>query len=327
MRTRQVKDSELKSEWKRIDEALISPELLADLPQPECTALTLLVDAMINSTVCDLGPKQGQITAKVDDEIYIMLDVEQTVRNRLEWSKGPKDPEVRAAVDRTNAWNRLVAAGLGDIGLHETALEISAFKLTQDRDYARFPNGFKFPACVHGPNVSIPALDDCASFVYWAEAGFPNPPQTISDAILNARDPVKWQKAVDMRARTRREALRFARMRQELYHAERLERQRKEAEAEAERQRIMSLGWRGLIDEHRHNGLPITGDDMLDGRKSDISHMLRESLLDPEARARARAKSRVARESQENLQQQQFYRNVMTSRDDTIEQGGEDVDE
>ena len=315
MRTRQVKDSELMSEWKRIDEALISPELLADLPQPECTALTLLVDAMINSTVCDLGPKQGQITAKVDDEIYIMLDVEQTVRNRLEWSKGPKDPEVRAAVDRTNAWNRLVAA------------EISAFKLTQDRDYARFPNGFKFPACVHGPNVSIPALDDCASFVYWAEAGFPNPPQTISDAILNARDPVKWQKAVDMRARTRREALRFARMRQELYHAERLERQRKEAEAEAERQRIMSLGWRGLIDEHRHNGLPITGDDMLDGRKSDISHMLRESLLDPEARARARAKSRVARESQENLQQQQFYRNVMTSRDDTIEQGGEDVDE
>ena len=327
MRTRQVKDSELKSEWKRIDKALISPELLADLPQPECTALTLLVDAMINSTVCDLGPKQGQITAKVDDEIYLMLDVEQTVRNRLEWSKGHKDPEVRAAVDRTNGWNPRVVVGPGFIGIHETALEISAFKLTQDRDYDRFPNGFKFPACVHGPNVSIPALDDCASFVYWAEAGFPNPPSTISDAIQNARDPVRWQKAVDMRARTRREALRFARMRQELYHAERLERQRKEAEAEAERQRIMSLGWRGLIDEHRHNGLPITGDDMLDGRKSNISHMLRQSLLDPEARARARAKSRVARESQENLQQQQFYRNVITSRDDTIEQGGEDVDE
>ena len=316
MRTRQVKDSELKSEWKRIDEALISPELLADLPQPECTALTLLVDAMINSTVCDLGPKQGQITAKVDDEIYIMLDVEQTVRNRLNW-EWHKDPEVRAAVDRTT----------GFFGRSETALEISAFKLTQDRDYARFPNGFKFPACVHGPNVSIPALDDCASFVYWAEAGFPNPPSTIYDAVLNARDPEAWQKAVDMRAHTRRENRRLARMRLELYHAVRLERQRKETEAEVERQRIMSLGWRGLIDEHRHNGLPITGDDMLDGRKSDISHMLRESLLDPEARARARAKSRVARESQENLQLQQFYRNVMTSRDDTIEQGGEDVDE
>ena len=309
MRTRQVKDSELKKEWKRIDEALIHPELLADLPQPECVALTLLVDAMINSTVCDLGPKQGQITAKVDDEIYLMLDVEQTVRNRLEWSKGHKDPEVRAAVDRTN----------GLIGIHETALEISAFKLTQDRDYARFPNGFKFPACVHGPNVSIPALDDCASFVYWAEAGFPNPPSTISDAIMHARDPVAYRDALDLRIRTRREARRLERMRQELALAEMRAKQKMEAEAEAERQRVMSLGWRGLIEEHRHNGLPITGDDMLDGRRSDISHMLRESLLDPEARSRARDKSRAARESQENLQQKRFYRNVRERRNDENE--------
>ena len=309
MRTRQVKDSELKKEWKRIDEALISPELLADLPQPECTALTLLVDAMINSTVCDLGPKQGQITAKVDDEIYITLDVEQTVRNRISKHECP---------------NGGLQDGEGNYA--DTVMDIWVFKLTHNRDYDRFPDGFKFPACVHGPKASIPALDDCASFVYWAEAGFPNPPATISDAILHSRDPAAWQKAVDMRARTRREGLRLARMRQELYHAERLERQRKEKEAEAERHRVMSLGWRGLIDEHQEAGFPITGDDMLDGRRSDISHMLRESLLDPEARARARAKSRAARESHENLQQRQFYRNVIASRED-IEQGGEDVDE
>ena len=297
MRTRQVKDSELKNEWKRIDEALISPELLADLPQPECTALTLLVDAMINSTVCDVGPGRGQITAKVDDEIYITLDVEETVRNRINKREYPNGG--------WNGWEPMHAG---------TIMEIWVFKLTHDRDYDRFPDGFKFPACVHGPKASLPALDDCASFVYWAEAGFPNPPSTISDAILNARDPAKWQNAVDMRARTRREALRLARMRQEFYHAERLERQRKEKEAEAERHRVMSLGWRGLIDEHQEVGFPITGDDMLDGRKSDISHVLRESLLDPEARTRARAKSRAARESHENLQQQRFYRNVRRER-------------
>jgi hypothetical protein len=309
MRTRQVKDSELKKEWKRIDEALISPELLADLPQPECTALTLLVDAMINSTVCDLGPGRGQITAKVDDEIYITLDVEQTVRNRVHRRRShllrPHDDEP----------------------YQNTTMDIWVFKLTHNRDYDRFPDGFKFPACVHGPKASIPALDDCASFVYWAEAGFPNPPTTISDAILHARDPVAWQKAVDMRAHNFEEGRRIERMRQGLLHAENLERQRKEKEAEAERHRVMSLGWRGLIDEHQEVGFPITGDDMLDGRRSDISHMLRESLLDPDARARARAKSRAARESHENLQQQRFYRNVIASREDTIEQGGEDVDE
>ena len=309
MRTRQVKDSELKKEWKRIDEALIFPELLADLPQPECTALTLLVDAMINSTVCDVGPGRGQITAKVDDEIYITLDVEQTVRNRVHRRRShllrPHDDEP----------------------YQNTTMDIWVFKLTHNRDYDRFPDGFKFPACVHGPKASLPALDDCASFVYWAEAGFPNPPTTISDAILHARDPVAWQKAVDMRAHNFEEGRRIERMRQGLLHAENLERQRKEKEAEADRHRVMSLGWWGLIDEHQEAGFPITGDDMLDGRRSDISHMLRESLLDPEARARARAKSRAARESHENLQQQRFYRNVMASRENTIEQGGEDVDE
>ena len=323
MRTRQVKDSELRDEWKRIDEALISPELMADLPQPECTALTLLVDAMINSTVCDLGPGHGQITAKVDDEIYLMLNVEETVRNRL-----PKQDSLSRLACRSTARHeeerqerirRLGRTAYDELAPapQQTAMEIFAFKPSDIR--TSFPDGFKFPACVHGPKSSIPALDDCAAFVYWAEAGFPNPPVTITDAIQQARDPVAWSRALDMRVRNRREARRLARMRQELALAEMRAKQRMEAEAEAERQRIMSLGWRGLIDEHLHDGLPITGDDMLDGRRSDISHMLRESLLDPEARSRARDKSRAARESQENLQQKRFYRNVRERRNDENE--------
>ena len=311
MRTRQVKDIELRDEWKRIDEALISPELMADLPQPECTALTLLVDAMINSRVCDLGPAQGQIMAMVDDEISIILDVEETVRNRIS-----RNQQKRVY--------RNLPGGLAAPETYATAMEIFAFKPSDTgpldlQGRAKFPTGAKFPACVHGPKASIPALDDCASFVYWAEAGFPNPPSTISDAIMHARDPVAYRDALDLRIRTRREARRLERMRQELALAEMRAKQKMEAEAEAERQRVMSLGWRGLIEEHRHNGLPITGDDMLDGRRSDISHMLRESLLDPEARSRARDKSRAARESQENLQQKRFYRNVRERRNDENE--------
>ena len=311
MRTRQVKDIELRDEWKRIDEALISPELMADLPQPECTALTLLVDAMINSTVCDLGPTQGQITARVDDEISIILDVEETVRNRIS-----RNQQKRVY--------RNLPGGLAAPETYATAMEIFAFKPSDTgpldlQGRAKFPNGAKFPACVHGPKASIPALADCASFVYWAEAGFPTPPSPISDAIMHARAPVAARAALDLRIRTRREARRLERMRQELALAEMRAKQKMEAEAEAERQRVMSLGWRGLIEEHRHNGLPITGDDMLDGRRSDISHMLRESLLDPEARSRARDKSRAARESQENLQQKRFYRNVRERRNDENE--------
>ena len=299
MRTRQVKDSELRKEWKRIDEALISPELLREMPQPECTALTLLVDAMINSTVCDLGPGHGQITAKVDDEIYIIIDVEQTVRNRISKLNTGEDVLPR----RNHYGTALYPEVLSD----QTTMNVWVIKPE---------DGFKLPTCVHGPKASIPALDDCASFVYWAEAGFPNPPSTIYDAILQARDPEAFQKVVDMRTHNHREHQRLQDLRANLALEETRAKQKKDEEAEAERQRIMSLGWRGLIDEHRHNGLPITGDDMLDGRRSDISHMLRESLLDPEARARARTKDREARESQENLQHKRFYRNVTSRRNE-----------
>jgi len=261
--------------------------------------------------VCDLGPAQGQIMAMVDDEVSIILDVEETVRNRIS-----RNQQKRVY--------RNLPGGLAAPETYATAMEIFAFKPSDTgpldlQGRAKFPNGAKFPACVHGPKASIPALDDCASFVYWAEAGFPNPPSTISDAIMHARDPVAYRDALDLRIRTRREARRLMRLRQELTLEIQRAKQRKEEEAEAERQRIMSLGWRGLIEEHRNNGLPITGDDMLDGRRSDISHMLRESLLDPEARSRARDKSRAARESQENLQQKRFYRNVRERRNDENE--------
>ena len=225
MRTRQVKDIELRDEWKRIDEALISPELMADLPQPECTALTLLVDAMINSTVCDLGPAQGQIMAMVDDEVSIILDVEETVRNRIS-----RNQQKRVY--------RNLPGGLAAPETYATAMEIFAFKPSDTgpldlQGRAKFPNGAKFPACVHGPKASIPALDDCASFVYWAEAGFPNPPSTISDAIMHARDPVAYRDALDLRIRTRREARRA-------HKAEKLDRRAAELERRAAESRRTS---------------------------------------------------------------------------------------
>jgi hypothetical protein len=303
MRTQQVKDSDLKKEWKRIDEALISPELLHEMPQPECTALTLLVDAMINSTVCELGPGQGQITAKVGDGIYILLDVEETVRNRIE-EVYPPTPFRAEIHDGT-----VVQARNYPPHGAETVMDICII----NRE-----NGCKFDACVHGPKASIPALDDCASFVYWAEAGFPNPPTTISDAVSHALDPRGWEAMESIRARNLREARHLESMRRDLAIEEMRATQRIEEDAEIERQRIMSLGWRGLIDEHRRNGLPITGDDVLEGRRSDISHMLRESLLDPDAQARARIKDREAKD-QENLQQQRFYR-IASSRRNENEQ-------
>ena len=73
-------ESDLKEDWKRVDRALIPEKLLGEMPQPECKGLTLLTDVMINATVCRLGPAQGQVTARYEDDIEFVLDVAETIR-------------------------------------------------------------------------------------------------------------------------------------------------------------------------------------------------------------------------------------------------------
>jgi len=74
---------DLKADWKRIDRALIPPDLLVSMPQPECKGLTMLTDVMVNATVCKLGPCIGQITAPYSDDIEIVLDVAGTIERRM----------------------------------------------------------------------------------------------------------------------------------------------------------------------------------------------------------------------------------------------------
>ena len=74
---------ELKAEWMRIDRALIPHNLLGSMPQPECKGLTLLTDVKINSTVCKLPPRVGQITAPYSKDIELTLDVASTIMTRL----------------------------------------------------------------------------------------------------------------------------------------------------------------------------------------------------------------------------------------------------
>ena len=75
--------SNLKDEWKRIDQALIPPDLFVSMPQPECKGLTMLTDVMVNATVCKPGPCIGQITAPYSDDIEIVLDVAGTIERRM----------------------------------------------------------------------------------------------------------------------------------------------------------------------------------------------------------------------------------------------------
>ena len=225
---------DLKAEWKRIDRALITPDLLVSMPQPECKGLTLLTDVMINATVCNLGPRIGQITATYSDDIEIVLDVAETIERRM--------PD-------SHHWNGFWYGGQRyDRGL------------VDDRHLETWVRNSKTGAntkvCIAATGDQVPAIDDCVSFVLWAEAGFPYPPHTLEDRILFVRDPEHYETKERERRLAREETQRAELLRKDLSRKKSLAEHRALLELELECRRVRNLGWHELIAEHESAGPP-----------------------------------------------------------------------
>jgi len=211
-------ESELKEDWKRVDRALIPEKLLGEMPQPECKGLTLLTDIMINATVCKLGPRVGQITAPYSEGIEIVLDVAETIEHRL---------RARSAPDRH--------------------LETSVHSLE---------TGARIEVCIVATGEAVPAIDDCVSFVLWAETGFFEPPSTLDDRILYVRDPELYERQQAAREAKRKIDQRIKELRREIVREERLASSKALLNIMLERERVRNLSWRELIAEHESAGPP-----------------------------------------------------------------------
>jgi len=202
------------------------------MPQPECTGLTMLTDVMINATVCKLGPRIGQITAQYCHDIEIVLDVAKTIERRIQ-SQG--------------RWR------LGQPIVGEQRIDRHLAVWVQCSD-----TGVKDKVCIVSTGEVVPAIDDCVSFVLWAETGFLNPPfkLQLDDKILYVRDPDLYERnraeAREVRKRERRIRL----LSQELRIEKGLARSKALLKLELERQRVRNLGWHELIAEHESAGQP-----------------------------------------------------------------------
>ena len=245
-------ESDLKEDWKRVDRALIPEALLGEMPQPECTGLTMLTDVMINATVCKLGPRIGQITAQYCHDIEIVLDVAKTIERRIQ-SQG--------------RWR------LGQPIVGEQRIDRHLAVWVQCSD-----TGVKDKVCIVSTGGVVPAIDDCVSFVLWAETGFLNPSfkLQLDDKILYVRDPALYERnraeAREVRERERRIRL----LSQELQIEKGLARSKALLKLELERQRIRrNLGWRELMAEHGAAETP--SDDI-----AAVAFALRQELLDCE---------------------------------------------
>ena len=240
--------SNLKDEWKRIDQALIPPDLFVSMPQPECKGLTLLTDVMINATVCKLGPRVGQITAPYSDDIEIVLDVAETIERRLPapWN---------------GFWNNERDNDRGLEGDRHLETWVRNSK-----------TGANTKVCIAATGGPAPAIDDCVSFVLWAEAGFPYPPFTLDDRISFVRDPEHYETEKTKRRLAREEAQLAELQRQDVVRGKSLAHHKALLELELECRRVRNLGWHELIAEHESAGPPT---DAI----SSALYLLRESLL------------------------------------------------
>ena len=241
-------ESDLKEDWKRVDRALIPEKLLGEMPQPECKGLTLLTDVMINATVCKLGPRVGQITAPYSEDIEIILDVAKTIERRLPsgWRPGQPIDGERRGLDRHLA----------------TSVQCSN-------------TGAKTEVCIVAKGQVVPAIDDCVSFVLWAETGFFHPPSTLDDRILYVRDPELYERQQAARKAKREIDQRIKELRREIAREERLAGSKALLNIMLERERLRNLSWRELMAEHGAAETP--SDDI-----AAAAFALRQELLDCE---------------------------------------------
>ena len=239
-------ESDLKEDWKRVDRALIPEPLLGEMPQPECTGLTMLTDVMINATVCKLGPRIGQITAQYCHDIEIVLDVAKTIERRIQ-SQG--------------RWR------LGQPIVGEQRIDRHLAVWVQCSD-----TGVKDKVCIVSTGGVVPAIDDCVSFVLWAETGFLNSPFSLEDKILYVRDPELYERKQEKAREEFEREKRIKHMRRELDLELKLASTKALLNIELERRRVRKLGWRALMAEHESTGPPT---DAI----SDALYHLRTTLL------------------------------------------------
>jgi hypothetical protein len=117
-----------------------------------------------------------------------------------------------------------------------------------------------------------PAIDDCVSFVLWAETGFFEPPSTLDDRILYVRDPELYERQQAAREAKGEIERRIKELRRELAREESLARSEALSNIMLERERVRELGWRELIAEHESCGPPT---DAISGALYDLrSHLL-----------------------------------------------------
>ena len=221
--------------WMDIEKNLLDDDLVPIVPVQEWRGLTLLVENLVNSEICSTN-ERGRIVAALSPEVEVVMLFEEMLRRRIDYLSmlglDRPDPDPIVKIDcHLDIWIRR----------------------RSDNEHG---DKWSRKVCILAPNAAtLPVTDLAATFVLWAEAGFPDPPQNMGpqvELIRTSENYEDFQFRVSEEDRIRgelalREAERARRSRRRI--REQIEfQERRKREIEVAEKEISSMGWRELID-------------------------------------------------------------------------------
>ncbi len=255
-----VEPNERMIQWLGIEANLAPDKLRMKMTKEEWKGLTLLVGILDSSKSCTTIEK-GRIVATYDREVEVVLLFESMLSIRIEWlsantkkSLARPDQHLKVIVRRRST---------NDGKILQTHLR----------------NQWSSSACVVAREADgLPVTDLAATFVLWADSGFPNEPATLSEQIAFVKRCQTLEDFLEEKRRLRRDSIMRNEMRR---RARNLERIRKHQEEEERRliqdaaDELGSMGWRELMNADR---------ELRDssGGVNQTIRAISKSLLDPE---------------------------------------------
>ena len=248
-------------EWMAIEGNLAPDDLRGMMPKEEWKGLTLLVSVLHSSKACT-SIEEGRIVASYDNEVDVVLLFESMLRRRIDWLSANSERSPPAKPDchlHVIVRRRSMASG----------------QILHPRHRDRWSTG----ACIVAIQADgLPVTDLAATFVLWADSGFPKEPVTLKEQIAFIKDPESYEEFMENKRRLVRDSmLRVDNGRR----AQRLEAMRRHKEEEERRllqdaaEEFGLMGWRQVMEMDRE----------MEGVSGDLNESIRamsRSILDPE---------------------------------------------
>jgi len=248
-------------EWMAIEGNLAPDDLRGTMPKEEWKGLTLLVSVLHSSKACT-SIEEGRIVASYDNEVDVVLLFESMLRRRIDWFYANSERHPLAKPDcHLHVIVRRRSLGSGQI-MHPHL---------RDR--------WSTAACIAATQAEdLPVTDLAATFVLWADAGFPKEPATLKEQIAFVKGPESYKEFLKERRRLERDSTRRAERRRRVARLEAMRRDQEEEESrllqEAADQFGM-MGWRQVMEVDRElEGAP--------GEMNESIRAMSRSILDPE---------------------------------------------